>query len=169
MGFSPLKTGVAFLPFSAGIIVAATISSKLVEQVDPRWLAGVGTAMAGAALFGFSRLPYDDSLPEPVGQRALRHATSCPFIVLMALGMGLTFVPLTLTAVHGVGARDSGIGSGVLNTMQQVGGALGLATLSHGGRALHLRQGRLARQPRPRRAAAQALRRPGSRWRSCRR
>jgi hypothetical protein len=44
--------------------------------------------------------------------------------------MGLTFVPMTLAAVHGVGARDSGIGSGVLNTMQQVGGALGLATLS---------------------------------------
>ena len=47
----------------------------------------------------------------------------------MSLGMGMTFVPLTLTAVHHVGARDSGIGSGVLNTMQQVGGALGLATL----------------------------------------
>ena len=48
----------------------------------------------------------------------------------MALGMGATFVPLTLTAVHHVRAEDSGIGSGVLNTMQQVGGALGLATLS---------------------------------------
>ena len=53
-----------------------------------------------------------------------------PFIVLMSVGMGLTFVPLTLTAVHHVRAEDSGIGSGVLNTMQQVGGALGLATLS---------------------------------------
>ena len=49
---------------------------------------------------------------------------------MMSLGMGLTFVPLTLTAVHGLRAEDSGIGSGVLNTMQQVGGALGLATLS---------------------------------------
>jgi hypothetical protein len=48
----------------------------------------------------------------------------------MAIGMGLTFVPMTLTAVHHVQAADSGIGSGVLNTMQQVGGALGLATLS---------------------------------------
>jgi hypothetical protein len=48
----------------------------------------------------------------------------------MSLGMGMTFVPLTLTAVHHVRASDSGIGSGVLNTMQQVGGALGLATLS---------------------------------------
>ena len=129
MGFSPLRTGVAFLPFSLGIVVAATISSKLMERVDPRWLAGVGTAMAGSALFGFSRLPYDDSL---TGLSVDAHyATNIlPFIVLMSLGMGLTFVPITLTAVHGVGARDSGIGSGVLNTMQQVGGALGLATLS---------------------------------------
>jgi EmrB/QacA subfamily drug resistance transporter len=129
MGFSPLKTGVAFLPFSAGIVVAATVSSKLVERVDPRWLAGIGTAMAGAALFGFSRLPYVDSLG---GLSVDAHYASdiLPFIVLMSLGMGMTFVPLTLTAVHGVGARDSGIGSGVLNTMQQVGGALGLATLS---------------------------------------
>jgi predicted MFS family arabinose efflux permease len=129
MGFSPLRTGVAFLPFSVGIVVAATISSKLMERVDPRWLAGIGTAMAGAALFGFSRIPYDDR----IGHLAVdaHYATDIlPFIVLMSLGMGMTFVPLTLTAVHGVGARDSGIGSGVLNTMQQVGGALGLATLS---------------------------------------
>jgi hypothetical protein len=48
----------------------------------------------------------------------------------MAVGMGAVFVPLTLTAVHHVRAEDSGVGSGVLNTMQQVGGALGLATLS---------------------------------------
>ena len=129
MGFSPLRTGVAFLPFSVGIVVAATISSKLIERVDPRWLAGLGTAMAGAALLGFSRLPYDASL---AGLAVDADYTSdiLPFIVLMSLGMGLTFVPMTLTAVHGVGARDSGIGSGVLNTMQQIGGALGLATLS---------------------------------------
>jgi EmrB/QacA subfamily drug resistance transporter len=129
MGYTPLKTGFAFLPFSFGIVVAATISSKLITHVDPRWLAGLGTAMAGAALFGFSRISYDDRL----GHLAVdaHYATDIlPFIVLMSLGMGMTFVPLTLTAVHGVGARDSGIGSGVLNTMQQVGGALGLATLS---------------------------------------
>jgi EmrB/QacA subfamily drug resistance transporter len=129
MGFSPLKTGVAFLPFSAGIIVAATVSSKLIEKVDPRWLAGFGTALAGTALFGFSRLPYDDSLAT-LSVDAHYASDILPYIIMMSLGMGMTFVPLTLTAVHGVGARDSGIGSGVLNTMQQVGGALGLATLS---------------------------------------
>ena len=53
-----------------------------------------------------------------------------PGIILMSVGMGLTFVPVTLTAVHHVRAEDSGIGSGVLNTMQQVGGALGLSTLA---------------------------------------
>ncbi|MGA8209842.1 MAG: MFS transporter [Nocardioidaceae bacterium] len=129
MGFSPLRTGVAFLPFSAGIVVAATISARLVERVDPRWIAGVGTLMAGAALFGFSRLPYDESLAT-LSVQASYARDILPYIVLMSLGMGLTFVPLTLTAVHGVSSRDSGIGSGVLNTMQQIGGALGLATLS---------------------------------------
>jgi EmrB/QacA subfamily drug resistance transporter len=129
MGYSPLKTGLAFLPFSFGIVIAATISSKLMAKVDPRWIAGFGTALAGSALFGFSRLPYDETLPN-LGVHASYASDILPFILMMSFGMGLTFVPMTLTAVHGVGARDSGVGSGVLNTMQQVGGALGLATLS---------------------------------------
>jgi hypothetical protein len=98
-------------------------------RVDPRWLAGLGTALAGSALFGFSRLPYDETLPG-LGAHADYVTDLLPFIVMMSLGMGLTFVPMTLTAVHGVGRRDTGVASGVLNTMQQVGGALGLAILS---------------------------------------
>jgi EmrB/QacA subfamily drug resistance transporter len=129
MGYSSLKTGFAFLPFSAGIVLAAGISSRLVSHVDPRWLAGIGTALAGSALFGFSRLPYDDRIGH-LAVDASYTSDVLPFILLMSIGMGMTFVPMTLSAVHGVGQRDSGIGSGVLNTMQQVGGALGLATLS---------------------------------------
>jgi EmrB/QacA subfamily drug resistance transporter len=131
MGWTPLHTGFAFLPFSAGIVFAATVASKLMSHVDPRWLAGAGTAMSGAALYGFSRMPYDANLASPdFGVHAGYVSNLLPFIVLMSLGMGMTFVPLTVTAVHRVGARDTGVGSGVLNTMQQVGGALGLATLS---------------------------------------
>ncbi|RLV51089.1 DHA2 family efflux MFS transporter permease subunit [Nocardioides mangrovicus] len=141
MGYSPLHTGVAFLPFSFGIVIAATAASKLMERVDPRWLAGIGTIMAGVALFGFSRLGLDDSVKNVFalasGQGTVRvgddisyWAHIFPFIALMSLGMGLVFVPMTLAAVHRVDHRDSGIGSGVLNTMQQVGGALGLATLA---------------------------------------
>jgi hypothetical protein len=97
--------------------------------VDPRYLAGIGTLMASTALYGFSRLPYDTTFP--ASDVTGRYVTDIlPFIILMSLGMGMTFVPLTLTAVHHVRAEDSGIGSGVLNTMQQVGGALGLATLA---------------------------------------
>jgi EmrB/QacA subfamily drug resistance transporter len=129
MGYSPLKAGFAFLPFSVGIVIAAGISSSLVNRIDARYLAGTGTLLAAIALFGFSRMPYDTSFPltEVTGDYA---TDVLPFIVLMSLGMGATFVPLTLTAVHHVRAADSGIGSGVLNTMQQVGGALGLATLA---------------------------------------
>jgi EmrB/QacA subfamily drug resistance transporter len=140
MGYSPLQTGVAFLPFSLGIIISATAASKLVAMVDPRWLAGIGTAMAGAALLGFSRLSVDSSagnIVRTVNGGDLHLGADIgywghifPFILLMSLGMGAVFVPMTLAAVHGVSRRDSGIGSGVLNTMQQIGGALGLATLS---------------------------------------
>jgi EmrB/QacA subfamily drug resistance transporter len=129
LGFSSLQAGFAFLPFSFGIVISATIASKLIAIVDPRWLAGLGTAMAGTALFGFSRLPFDSTLPG-LSVHAGYATHVLPFIVLMSLGMGMVFVPLTLTAVHGVDAKDSGIGSGVLNAMQQIGGALGLAILS---------------------------------------
>jgi EmrB/QacA subfamily drug resistance transporter len=139
MGYSPLHTGVAFLPFSVGIVAGATIASKLSGKIDPKFVAGTGTAFAGLALLMFSRLSIDDSPAQILAAAAngghlgssVNYWTDLfPFIVLMSLGMGLTFVPMTLAAVHRVDHRDSGVGSGVLNTAQQVGGALGLATLS---------------------------------------
>ena len=139
MGFSPLEAGFAFLPFSFGIVIGAALSSNLISRVDPRFLSGTGTLLAGIALFMYSRIDVDDSPSSilsalgsgnPVGADVNYWTSLFPFIVLMAIGMGMVFVPLTLTAVHHVQAEDSGIGSGVLNTMQQVGGALGLAMLS---------------------------------------
>ena len=73
MGYSPLKAGLAFLPFSFGIVVAAGLASNLVNRIDARYLAGVGTLMAAGALFGFSRLPYDTSFPATDVTRHLRH------------------------------------------------------------------------------------------------
>lgn len=139
VGYSPLRAGFAFLPFSVGIVIGAALSSNLASRIDPRYLAGAGTIMSAISLFAFSRISIDDSPSAVVAALAagdpagtdLNYWTSVfPFVVLMAIGMGLVFVPLTLTAVHHVRAEDSGIGSGVLNTMQQVGGALGLAVLS---------------------------------------
>lgn len=139
VGYSSLRTGFAFLPFSVGIVVGAGLSSNLVNRIDPRYIAGVGTLLAATALFMFSRLDVDDSPQQVLSALAAGETAGAginywahllPWIVLMAVGMGMTFVPLTLTAVHHVRAEDSGIGSGVLNTMQQIGGALGLAALS---------------------------------------
>ena len=144
VGYSPLQTGVAFLPFSIAMIISATAASKLIGFVDPRYLSGIGTLLSAIALYGFSRItvPEDPasilgSLPAALGGQGVALGDGVnywtqilPFVVLMAFGMGLNFVPLTLVAVHHLRAQDTGIGSGVLNTMQQVGGALGLATLS---------------------------------------
>jgi EmrB/QacA subfamily drug resistance transporter len=139
VGYSSLRTGFAFLPFSVGIVIGAAVSSNLVNRVNPRFISGTGTLMAAFSLFMFSRISIDDSPTSVVAALAAGNtaggdlnywASIFPYILLMSIGMGLTFVPLTLTAVHHVRSEDSGIGSGVLNTMQQVGGALGLATLS---------------------------------------
>jgi predicted MFS family arabinose efflux permease len=129
MGYSPLKAGVAFLPFTVGIVFGAGLASNLVNRIDPRYISGVGTLIAAGALFGFSRLPYDTSFP-PSDLTGSYLTDIMPFIIMMAFGMGLTFVPVTLTAVHHLRSEESGIGSGVLNTAQQVGGALGLAVLA---------------------------------------
>jgi EmrB/QacA subfamily drug resistance transporter len=119
MGYSALKTGFAFLPFSVGIVAAAQVASTLVARIDPRWISGAGGVLVAGGMFGFSRLAIDSSY--------LTHLL--PFILLLSFGMGLIFVPLTLTAVSGVANEDSGVGSAVLNTVQQIGGAVGLALL----------------------------------------
>ena len=133
-GFSPLEAGFSFLPFSVGIVIGAAVSSNLVARIAPRYLAGTGTLLAAISLFMFSRIDVDDSpsavlaalgAGNPVGTDVNYWTSLFPYILLMAIGMGMVFVPLTLTAVHNVRTEDSGIGSGVLNTMQQVGGALG--------------------------------------------
>ena len=139
LGYEPLHTGVAFLPFSVGVMVGAVISSKLVVRYGVRYITGTGTLMASAALYGFSRYDVDDSTAavlrslapgaDPLGADVSYWTSIFPFLLLMGVGMGMTFVPMTLTAVHAVRREDAGVGSGVLNTVQQVAGALGLAVL----------------------------------------
>ena len=139
MGYAPLRAGFAFLPFCFGMVFGATLGSKLLSKVDPRFIAGSGTLLGGVALFMFHRVDAAtgaaDVLEAAKGGDHIGHTVSywvdlMPWIVLMSFAMGLTFVSMMLAAVHHVREQDAGIGSGVLNTMQQVGGALGLAILS---------------------------------------
>ena len=120
LGYSPLQAGFAFLPFSVAMVAGAGIASTLASRVDPRWIAGPGAAIAAVGMWGFSHLTVESS-----------YATNLlPWIVVLAVGLGLTFVPLTLTAVAGVRDEDSGASSAALNTAQQIGGAIGLAALT---------------------------------------
>jgi EmrB/QacA subfamily drug resistance transporter len=120
LGFSPLRAGFAFLPMTAMIVVGAGVSQVLIRRAGVREVAMVGMAMAAAGMLLLSLLPVDGSYA----------ANLLPGLLVMSLGMGLTFVPVTLMATTNVEARDAGLASGLLNTAQQIGGALGLAVLS---------------------------------------
>ncbi|MCX4459381.1 MFS transporter [Streptomyces sp. NBC_01728] len=120
LGYSPIRTGFAYLPFSFGMATAAGISSKLVARLAPRLIAGPGLLVAAVGMFWFATLEPDSSYA----------AHLMPAMFVTALGLGMSFVPMTLGAVSGVSHQDTGVASALLNTAQQIGGALGLAVLS---------------------------------------
>jgi predicted MFS family arabinose efflux permease len=118
-GYSPLRTGIAYLPMVVTIMVASGIASQLVARIGARPLMLAGSLIATGGLFWLSRLNeqshYVSGLMGPM--------------MVTALGMGLTFVPLSLVALAKVADSDAGVASSLLNTGQQVGGSIGLAVL----------------------------------------
>jgi EmrB/QacA subfamily drug resistance transporter len=120
LGYGPLKAGVSFLPFTAGIMVSAGLASQYAPKVGVRIISGIGMVVAAGGLFLLTRIPVDGSYLSDV----------LPAMLLTALGMGGVFVSLTLVATTGLHDDDQGLASGLFNTSQQIGGALGLAILS---------------------------------------
>ena len=120
LGYSPLHAGLAFLPVTAGIAIGAGIAQQLVRRLGVRSVAVAGVLIGAAGLAVLIRLPVHGSY--------LGNLMSGLFP--MSLGMGLTFVPITLLATGRVTGDDAGLASGLFNTSQQVGGSLGLAILS---------------------------------------
>jgi len=118
-GYSPLRTGIAYLPMVLTIMAASGIASQLVARIGARPLMLAGSVIATGGLFWLSRLNeqshYVSGLMGPM--------------MVTALGMGLIFVPLSLVALAKVADNDAGVASSLLNTGQQVGGSIGLAVL----------------------------------------
>jgi len=118
-GYSPVRSGVAYLPMVAAIMVGAGLSSNLVTRIGARPLMIMGPAFAAGGMFWLSQVSehstYAGGLLGPM--------------MLTGLGMGLTFVPLSLVSLAGVGNDDAGIAASLLNVGQQVGGSVGLAIL----------------------------------------
>ena len=119
--FSPLRTGVAFLPFAAGIAVSAGLANtQLVPRFGPRPLIPLGMVAAAVGMFWLTHLSESSTYSGGV---------LAPLIVL-GLGVGMTFAPAITTATAGVPDEDAGVGSAMVNTSQQIGGAIGTAVLS---------------------------------------
>jgi EmrB/QacA subfamily drug resistance transporter len=120
LGYSPLQAGAAFLPFTAGIAVGAGVAQQLIRRFGVRVVPIAGLLLAAVGLFLFTQTTIDGTYVTQL----------LPAISLMSIGMGLTFVPITLLATTNLRTSDAGLASGLFNTSQQVGGALGLAVLS---------------------------------------
>ncbi len=120
LGYSALRAGFAFLPFSGGIILGAGLASRYMPRFGGRALMVAGLAISTLGLIGFTRLGADSSY--------LTHILGPELLV--SFGLGLSFVPMNSTALLGVDDDSAGVASALVNTTQQVGGALGTAYLN---------------------------------------
>ena len=115
--YSAVETGLLFLPFSAGVIIAAGTTSHFLPKIGPRPLATLGCTMAGVGLLFLSLLMPDSSYVLHV----------MPSLIVTSLGVGMAFVAIASTALFNVRANDTGAASAVLATAQQIGGSFGTA------------------------------------------
>lgn len=119
-GFSPLRTGLSWLPFAVGIILGAGIAPKLLLKTGPRYVAALGALLGAGGAFWFSTITIEPSY----------WTLMAPAMLLITLGFGLGTIVLTQAAVYGVASDRAGIASALPNSAQQIGVALGLASLA---------------------------------------
>jgi EmrB/QacA subfamily drug resistance transporter len=117
LGYSPIQTGAAYLPLTAGVGVAAGITSQLLARAGTRPLIVTGSLIASGGVYWLSRIPVHGSYL----------ADLLPGMMVMSIGLGAVFVAVTTAANAGVPANRAGLAASLLNASQQVGGALGLA------------------------------------------
>ena len=120
LGFTPLKTGIGYLAVALTAVVASGAAQALVTKtgVKPALLAGL--ALVGGGLLYFTQISANGSY----------FSDLFPGFIILGIGLGFTFVPISIAALAGVTGRDAGLASGLINTSQQIGGALGLAILT---------------------------------------
>jgi EmrB/QacA subfamily drug resistance transporter len=120
LGYSPLKTGISYLPFSGALIITAIGASSLLPRLGARVVMTTGGLLATGGMFWLTQLKIDSSYVGMI----------LPALLILAVGMGAVFVPLSNTALTGVRNHDAGVASAMVNTTQQIGGSLGVALLN---------------------------------------
>jgi MFS family permease len=119
-GYSPVKAGLAFVPFTLGIIIGAALSQQFIKRIGVRAVTITGMSIATGGMLLYTQLSLSGSY----------WGELFPAVMVTSIGMGLTFVPVTLLATTNVPHEDAGLASGLFNTSQQIAAALGLAVLS---------------------------------------
>ncbi len=120
LGYTPLQSGLLFLPFSAGVILSAGLASQLLPRFGPRWVTGAGFLLAIVGMVLLTTMSPSSAYVSGI----------LPSLVIISLGMGLVFVPLSAVSLFAIGNHDAGVASAVLNTSQQIGGSIGIAFLN---------------------------------------
>jgi EmrB/QacA subfamily drug resistance transporter len=120
LGYSPLRTGVAYLAVAGTAIVWSALAAQLVTRIGVKRVLVVGMVFLTAGLVYFTQVSVDGSYAGDL----------LPGFLVIAIGMGFSFVPISIAALAGVRASEAGLASGLINTSQQIGGALGIAALS---------------------------------------
>ena len=118
LGYTPIKTGLAFLPMVAGLMLASTLATTvLIPRIGPKTIVPLGMGLAAAGMVWLTALDLNSSYATDI----------MPPLIVAGLGLGLVMAPAMSLATAGVAAEDSGVASAAVNTMQQVGGSLGTA------------------------------------------
>jgi predicted MFS family arabinose efflux permease len=120
LGYSPIRTGAAYLPLTAGVAVSAGISARLITRIGTRPVIVAGALTVAGGLYYLSRIPVHGSYLTDL----------LPGLMIVSLGLGAAFVAITTAANAGVPADKAGLAAALLNASQQVGGALGIAILT---------------------------------------
>jgi EmrB/QacA subfamily drug resistance transporter len=120
LGYSPLRTGVAYLAVAGTAIIWSALAAQLVTRVGVKPVLAVGMVFLAAGLAYFTQVSVGGSYVDDL----------LPGFLVIAVGMGFSFVPISIAALAGVKPSEAGLASGLINTSQQIGGALGIAALS---------------------------------------
>jgi EmrB/QacA subfamily drug resistance transporter len=120
LGYSPMKTGVAYLAVAGTAILWSAVAAQLVTRIGVKPVLAIGMTALTAGLVYFTQVSVGGSYLGDL----------LPGFLLIAVGLGFSFVPISIAALAGVEAAEAGLASGLINTSQQIGGALGIAALS---------------------------------------
>ncbi|MDQ2982951.1 MAG: MFS transporter [Actinomycetota bacterium] len=115
--YSAIKTGVAYVALTLSVISFSAVAQALVTRIGVRTVLTAGLALSTVALVLFARLPVDGSY----------FSDLFPAFIISGIGLAFAFVPMSIGALTGVGQSDAGVASGLINTSQQIGGAIGVA------------------------------------------